>query len=180
MRSAIALAVAVALAVLGQRAFAQQPLGADGWLFTAGAVVLAVYAFAQLEERSEKPEAGSEPPSTRWRVAAATLALLALSANGYTVYRLWHRGYTPPLAWIWAGSLVAIVAAAWLWSGFRVPSSGLRVAQRNIQYPIPDRYPLLDRSAASPCSPLPRRLHALVPPRPHAAGHLRGRDQRRH
>ena len=119
MRSALALSVAIMLAVLGQRAFAQPP-HTDGWLFTLAAVVLAVYAFARQKEPTEAPEREAPPRAVRWRIAAGALALLALTANGTVVYRLWQRGWSPPLVWLWAGSLAAIVTAAFLCRGAEV------------------------------------------------------------
>ena len=131
MRSAVALAVALVLAVLGQRSLTQEPSGVDGWLFYGGAVVLAVFAFAQ--HRDSVAQADPEPSrsSPRARLAAGLLALLALVANGYAVQRLWQRGYEPHLAWIWAGSLAAAVIAGWAWSGFRPPS---RIIERIRRY----------------------------------------------
>jgi len=120
MLAALPLLVAMGLAVLGQRALAHSPGAPDGWLYLCGTVALSVFAFTRDSEKPEPPAGTASEGYRRSLPAAVALLAIAVLANAFVIFRLWGRGYTPPMAWLWAGSLIAATAAAWLWSGFRL------------------------------------------------------------
>ncbi|MFZ2518215.1 MAG: hypothetical protein WA089_05900, partial [Anaerolineae bacterium] len=82
MSQLIALLAAAILAWQGLRSFATPPFAADGWLWMAGAAVLAAVAFARSEVFMREPQ----PRQTwHWAARAPLLAGLALLLLGIGV-----------------------------------------------------------------------------------------------
>jgi len=115
----LALIFAAVLAVFAQLALARPSGRAPGWILYAGSVALAVYAFVQGEgEGTTGRTAVPRPTGKQRHKTARRLALAGIAANVLVLDQLWNTGYAPYIAWLWIGSLSAIVAAGWLWGSF--------------------------------------------------------------
>lgn len=112
----LALLAAALLAWQGLRSFATPPFTADGWLWMAGAAVLAAFAFTRTAALSPKIARGlfSEPAphrtwgrAGRWPLLAGLALLLAgIGANVWANVTLYQKVYDIPATAAWAASLL--------------------------------------------------------------------------
>ncbi len=116
MSQLLALLAAALLAWQGLRSFATPPYTADGWLWMAGAAVLAAFAFTRTAALSPKIARGlfSEPAphrtwgrAGRWPLLAGLALLLAgIGANVWANVTLYQKVYDIPATAAWAASLL--------------------------------------------------------------------------
>jgi 4-amino-4-deoxy-L-arabinose transferase-like glycosyltransferase len=112
----LALLAAAVLAWQGLRSFATPPYAADGWLWMAGAAVLAAFAFTRTAALSPKIARGlfSEPAplrtwgwAGRWRLLIGFAFLLAgIGTNVWANVTLYQKVYDIPATAAWAASLL--------------------------------------------------------------------------
>lgn len=116
MSQLIALLAAAILAWQGLRSFATPAYVTDGWLWMAGAAVLATIAFARSQSLLPEPQ-----PRQTWRraarapwVAGLLLLLLGIGANAWANLTLYQKIYDIPATAAWAVSLLLALAGAGL------------------------------------------------------------------
>lgn len=116
MSQLIALLAAAILAWQGLRSFATPPFAADGWLWMAGAAVLAAVAFARSEVFMREPQ-----PRQTWHWAARApllaglaLLLLGIGVNVWANVTLHQKLYDIPATAAWVASLLLALVGAGL------------------------------------------------------------------